>query len=64
MKILGRIVIAVVCIIVGLGLMGAAYDKPQWYFVALGAVGLLVFVGGPLYALIFKRTGTGSDHDA
>ena len=64
MKVPSRIVIAIVCIIVGLALMGAAYDKPQWYFVTLGIVGLLVFVGGPLYALMAKRTGTGSSQDA
>jgi hypothetical protein len=59
-----RVVIAVVCIVVGLALMGAAYDKPQWYFVTVGIVGLLVFVGGPLYALISGRTGTGSNQGA
>jgi hypothetical protein len=49
---------------VGLALMGAAYDKPQWYFVMLGIVGLLVLVGGPLYALMSKRIGTRGNQDA
>jgi hypothetical protein len=63
-KVLSRIAIAFTCAIVGLALMGAAYDKPQWHFVALGIVGVLVFVGGPHYALMSKRAGTGSDQDA
>ena len=64
MKTLSRAVTAVVCIVVGLALMGAAHDKPQWYFVTVGIVGLLVFVGGPLYVLISRRAGRGSNHDA
>ena len=64
MKTHNRVAIAVVCIVIGLTLMGAAYDKPQWYFVTLGIVGLLLFVGGPLYALICRRTGAGSNQDA
>lgn len=64
MKVLSRIVIALSCAVVGLALMGVAYDKPQWHFVVLGIAGLLLFVGGPLYALMSKRAGARSNRDA
>jgi len=51
-----RIGIALLCVVVGLALMGAAYDKPEWYFMVLGIAGLLVCLGGPLWAVIHRRS--------
>jgi hypothetical protein len=50
-----RIAVALSSILVGLLLMGAAYDKPQWYLEALDVVGLVLFVGGPLWAVFRGR---------
>ena len=51
-----RIGIALLCVVVGLALMGAAYDIPEWYFMVLGIAGLLVCLGGPLWAVIHRRS--------
>ncbi len=37
--------IALAVIAVGWCLMGFAYDKPQWYFVASGITGAVMFFG-------------------
>lgn len=59
-----RIYIASVSVFVGLLMMGAAYDKPEWHFAALGIGGLILFVGGPLYAAFSKRRENGHGQDA
>jgi Na+/proline symporter len=61
MNALERIAIAGSGVLIGLIMMGAAYDKPQWYFMTLGVLGLVVFFAGPLFALLFKR---GKSNDA
>jgi len=37
--------------IAGLLLMGVSYDRPQWYFVVAGVLGLCLFVFTPLWLL-------------
>jgi len=51
-----RIAVALVSVFIGLLLMGAAHDKPDRYFGALGIIGLVLFVGGPLWAFFRKRS--------
>ena len=40
-----RKVVALIGVFLGWSLMAVAYDKPQWYFEAIGIIGILVVVG-------------------
>ena len=47
-----RVLIAACGIVIGLLMMGASYDNPLWYFMALGYSGALLFFGSLMWVIV------------